>query len=76
MIRVRLQQKSNYVVIRNLHKSTHKIRIEATDIKEHDHHLLVLSTKKHRETIRIRSDETDLLCVLGNNVHFINSADW
>ena len=74
-IRVLLQQKSNYVIIRILRKLFHKINIEAMDTKGLDHHLLVLSTKKHRETVGIRSDETGLLCVHANDVHFINSVD-
>jgi hypothetical protein len=43
--------------------------------KELDRYVLVLSTKEQRETIRITSDETGLLCVLGNNVYFIKSAN-
>jgi hypothetical protein len=33
VIPVLLQQKSNYIIIRNLDESSHKIRIEATDTK-------------------------------------------
>jgi hypothetical protein len=40
-----------------------------------DRYLLVLSMKEQREKVRIKSDETGLLCVLGNNVYFIKSPD-
>ena len=75
VIPVLLQQKCNCVIIKNLGKSSHKIRIEATGTKEFDRYRLVLSRKEQRETIRITSDETQLLCVLGNNIYFIKSAD-
>ncbi len=75
MLPVLLQQNSNCVIIRNRDKSSHKIRTEAMGTKELDRYVLVLSTKEQRETIRITSDETGLLCVLGNNVYFIKSAN-